>query len=105
MDEISRSTKTSDKPRLLIEFLQEMFPKLQSELLANSLSKVLKTIDSLQNNRRIDRSQWCPREIMEEILPTLHPNSRCWHHTMPPVRSADWISTYFSKSWLSEEDL
>ena len=40
---------------------------------------------------------------MEEILPTLHPNSRCWYHTRPPVRSAEWIATYFSRSWLSEE--
>ena len=103
MDEISRSTKTSDKPKLLIQFLQDMVPKLQTSLLANSLSRVLKTIESLQNGRKIDTSQWCPTEIMEEILPTLHPNSRCWYHTRPPVRSNEWISTYFSNSWLLED--
>jgi hypothetical protein len=100
-DEINRSIVTSENPKLLITFLQQMVPKLQSAIMANSLNRVLKTIDSLQSNKKIDKTNWCPTEI-EYILPTLHPNSRCWHHTMPPVRSREWISTYFSSSWLSE---
>lgn len=71
--------------------------------MTNALHRTNAAIQGLKRNETINREAWCPTELVDHILPTIHTHSNFWNHSRPPTGSSEWITTYYTGEWLTSE--
>jgi hypothetical protein len=73
--EINNNIQTQTKPYKLIVFLQKQLPKLQGQGMTKAIKRTNEAIQNLKKKTRMNKHSWCPTEMVEYLIPTIHPNS------------------------------